>query len=332
MRYWPAACMLLLAVWQSAPACAHELDPGYLELSALGHEHWRVTWRIPDVGGVPMSLAATLPDRCEPTDRTAPHFDGRGWSTVFITHCPGGLVGGRVVIDGLEKSRTDVLLRYETSPGNGATARLTAGQTHIEIPTEAGHAEVFSAYVVLGVTHILEGIDHLLFVLALLLLVRNPRRLLLAVTAFTLAHSITLAAAATGWLRVPSSPVEVVIALSIVFLAWELTKPPERRDPIAERFPAVVSFSFGLVHGLGFAGALREIGLPRYDILTALFAFNLGVELGQIIFIVTVLGFGFFVRRVAPRSASWRPIFSTASSYIIGSLATFWMLERLGNF
>ena len=332
MRQWEITVLMLVALALPMQAFSHEMDPGYLELSAMDHDRWRVTWRVPDVGGAPMSLAAKLPDGCDTVEQAQPHFDGRGWSSISIVHCADGLVGGRIVIGGLERARTDVLVRYETGFGEGTAARLTPAQNELEIASRPGHAEVLATHVVLGGTHIIEGFDHLLFVLALLLLVRNARRLLLAVTAFTIAHSITLAAAATGWLRVPSSPVEVVIALSIVFLAWELAKPPERRDPVAEQFPAVISFSFGLVHGLGFAGALREIGLPQHDIPTALFAFNLGVELGQIAFIGAVLGVGAVLEKVVPVRPRRRARLQTVTSYLIGSMAAFWAIQRFGSF
>ena len=258
-----AALLCLLALLQPMAARAHALDPGYLELSAMGGDRWRVTWRMPDVDGRPMAITPALPAQCTAQPAPPPHFDGRGWSTVSLAACPGGLAGGQIRIEGLANTRTDTLVRYETAPGMALTQRLTAASPAFTVPRDPGHFEVFTSYVALGVTHILEGVDHLLFVLALLLLVRDPRRLFWAVSAFTLAHSITLACATMGWLDLPSAPVEVVIALSIVFLAWELAKPAGRRDPLAQRFPALVSFGFGLVHGLGFAGALREIGLPR---------------------------------------------------------------------
>lgn len=270
----------LLTCLRPVPAAAHALDPGYLELAALGEERWRVTWRVPDVGGRPMALAARLPEACSGGPLAEPAFDGRGWINTWIATCPGGLTGGRIGIDGLETTGTDALVRYEAQPGAVQVRRLTATDAGFVVPEDAGVWGVLSSYVTLGVTHILEGIDHLLFVLCLVLLIWTPGRLLWAVTAFTLAHSLTLAAAALGLLRIPSPPVEAVIALSIVFLAYELTLPPERRDPLTERFPWIVSFGFGLIHGLGFAGALREIGLPEGDVPLALFAFNLGVELG----------------------------------------------------
>ncbi|MBE9637335.1 HupE/UreJ family protein [Salipiger mangrovisoli] len=330
----PLALLLLVLTCLLNPlvASAHALDPGFLEISVMEGTQWRVSWRMPDVEGRPMPITPVLPESCQSTPAPAPAFDGRAWVTSFLASCPEGLAGGKISIAGLASTRTDVLVRYELEPGQAQTQRLTASAAEFTVPVEPAAGAVFTSYVSLGVTHILEGADHLLFVFALLLLVRQPRRLLWAITAFTLAHSLTLAAATLGWLRLPSAPVEVVVALSIVFLAYELALPPERRDPVAERFPALVSFGFGLIHGLGFAGALREIGLPQADIPLALLSFNIGVELGQLMFIALVLGLGYLARRMAPVLADHGPRLSRLSSYGIGSIAAFWVIERLAAF
>ncbi|WP_108445572.1 HupE/UreJ family protein [Halomonas denitrificans] len=324
---------LLMVVTTSLPTLvsAHALDPGYLNLASLDQDRWRVTWRVPDVSGRPMPIAARLPESCS-YEPPPPIFDGRAWTSAWVAHCTNGLAGGRIEIAGLERTRTDVLVRYELEPGDTRVQRLTAAETAFTVSGQAGVTEILGSYIGLGVTHILEGIDHLLFVFALLLLIRDRRRLFWAVTAFTLAHSITLVAATLGWLSLPSPPVEALIALSIVFLAYELTLPPEARDPLAQRFPWIVAFAFGLIHGLGFAGALRDIGLPEGDIPLALFAFNIGVELGQLLFIGVLLGIGVAVRRLYPaikQQATW---LMRGSSYAIGSLAAFWVIERIASF
>ncbi|WP_353474669.1 HupE/UreJ family protein [Salipiger sp. H15] len=332
MRTLAALLLLILAALRPVPAAAHALDPGFLELSAMDAAQWRVSWRMPDVNGRPMPIVPVLPDTCQHTPPPAPAFDGRAWVTSYIATCPEGLAGATIGIEGLARTRTDVLVRYELTPGAAQTQRLTASAPSFTVPVDPGHGAVFASYVALGVTHILEGVDHLLFVFALLLLVRQPRRLLWAITAFTLAHSLTLAAATLGLLRLPSAPVEVVVALSIVFLAYELALPPERRDPVSERFPALVSFGFGLIHGLGFAGALREIGLPQSDIPLALLSFNIGVELGQLMFIALVLTIGYMARRMAPVLATHGARLSRLSSYGIGTIAAFWVIERIAAF
>ena len=185
---------------------------------------------------------------------------------------------------------------------------------------------VLRAYVGLGVEHILFGIDHLLFVLCLLLLVRRLHQLLATITAFTLAHSITLAAATLGFIRVPIAPVEATIALSIVFLASELVRDERRRGVVARCYPWLVAFTFGLLHGLGFAGALAEVGLPQGEIPLALFAFNVGVELGQLAFVTAVLTLVRLVRLLPLHLPAWG---KGAAGYAIGSLAAFWVFARL---
>ncbi len=223
-------------------------------------------------------------------------------------------------------------MRYELNPGETRIERLTAAQTSFTVEPDAGPLDVLASYIALGITHILEGLDHLLFVFALLLLIEGRARLFWAITAFTLAHSITLAASVFGWLRIPSPPVEAVIALSIVFLAYELTLSPDRRDQIAIRFPWIISFGFGLIHGLGFAGALREIGLPQDDIPLALFSFNIGVEIGQLFFIAAVLVLGILVKSLYPQIIRHLRIATRLTSYAIGSLAAFWVIERIAVF
>ncbi|MGR3490395.1 MULTISPECIES: HupE/UreJ family protein [Paracoccaceae] len=311
---------------------AHALDPGYLQLSAMGEGRWRVTWRVPDVSGRPMPIAARLPEGCADTEPPPPAFDDRAWTTGWIARCPGGLTGGTITIEGLDRTGTDTLVRYEPEPGDIRTHRLTASEIAFTVPARAGRGEVAASYVALGFTHILEGADHLLFVFALLLLISDWRRLFWAITAFTVAHSLTLAAASLGILSVPPPPVETVIALSIVFLAYELSLPPGARDQVAVRFPWVVSFGFGLIHGLGFAGALREIGLPEGDIPLALLSFNIGVELGQIAFVLVVMAGGLVLRALVP--ALWRhgAALTRGASYAIGSVAAFWVLDRLSGF
>ncbi len=259
MIRWLGFVLVVLAGWLPASLSAHALDPGYLDLVAMGEDRWRVTWRAPNVGGRPMPIEARLPEACSFDTPPPPVFDGRAWTTGWVAICPGGLEGGRIEIAGLENTSTDTLVRYELQPGETQVQRLTSAETGFTVPEDPGALDILSSYVALGVTHILEGVDHLLFVFALLLLIRDRGRLLWAITAFTVAHSITLAAASFGWLNIPPPPVEAVIALSIVFLAYELSLPPEARDPVADRFPWVVSFAFGLIHGSGVRrGAARD--------------------------------------------------------------------------
>lgn len=316
---------------------AHELDPGFLDISRLGGDNWRVFWKVPQAGGRPMDLVAMLPEACAPREPPgAPRFDGRTFVWQWVAACPDGIAGNEIAIRGLEATRTDVLVRFETEPGRAQTQRLTSSQAAFIVPQSLGTWGVFTTYVALGVTHILEGADHLLFVFALLLLIRNWRTLVGAVTSFTLAHSLSLAAATLGWIVVPAPPVEAVIALSIMFLAAEYLRPAAVGLRLTERFPWIVSFVFGLLHGLGFARALLDIGLPEGEVPLALFAFNVGVEIGQLLFIVAVVAMMALLRRLLPAlvaavSTRGRPA-QRLVGYAIGSVATFWFVSRVAAF
>ncbi len=316
-------------------AQAHALEPGYLEITPLAGESYRVFWRRPDVEGAAMTIDARLPDRCDPVQGPEARSDGSAWVSVWVAECPGGLTGGTITIEGLERQRTDVLVRYEAVPGQPRSERLTADRTSFTVPVDPGAFDVIRTYLPLGVEHILAGLDHLLFVFALLLLIPDRWRLIGAITAFTLAHSITMAAATLGWLTLPGPPVEAVIALSIMFLASELVQRDGSNQRLSERYPWTVSFAFGLLHGFGFAGALREIGLPQSDVPLALLSFNVGVELGQLLFIFAVLIAAFVLRRVLPWAASWTGPGTRgglASAYAIGGISSYWFIDRLSGF
>ncbi len=326
----------LLMPFVAERAGAHALEPGFLELQTLGGDEWRVTWRKPQVDGGPMAIDAVLPEGCAPRRGPAPVFDGRAFLAGWIADCEGGLSGGEIRIEGLEATRTDVLVRYDLGGGQPPTAaRLTASTPAFTVPEAQGTFAVFASYFALGVDHILKGIDHLLFVLMLLLLIRDWRTLLGAVTAFTVAHSLSLAAASLGWIVVPAPPVEAIVALSIAFLAAELLHPPGKEKRLTERFPWLVAFAFGLLHGLGFARALLEIGLPAGDVPLALLAFNLGVEAGQILFISVVIALGAALSRLYPSArAAFAPGATAfrAVAYGVGTLAAFWVVERVVGF
>jgi hydrogenase/urease accessory protein HupE len=202
------------------------------------------------------------------------------------------------------------------------------------VPPPQGPLARFGDYFALGVDHILAGLDHLLFVLALLLLIRRVRPLVAAITSFTVAHSVSLGAATLGWIVVPRPPVEAIVALSIVILAAELAQPPGQGLRLTERYPWTIAFGFGLLHGLGFAHALLDLGLPQDDVPLALLAFNLGVEAGQLMFVAAVLAAGALLARLvraprllAPGSAGLR-----VTAYAMGTLATVWMLDRVAGF
>jgi hydrogenase/urease accessory protein HupE len=337
MRCLALVIVLVCSLLPAKFVHAHALEPGYLEIEPLTETEWRITWRKPQVSGRPMGINAELPEGCSPRRGPDPRFDGRAFVTGWVARCDRPIWEGEVFIDGLADTATDVLIRFTSDPETSAqTLRLTPDNVRVTLPAAPTALGVLSSYFMLGLDHILGGIDHLLFVFALLLLISDLRKLVLAITAFTVAHSITLTAAALGWIALPVPPVEAVIALSIVFLASEILVPPDGPPSLMQRAPWIVAFSFGLLHGMGFASALREIGLPESDILLALLSFNLGVEAGQLLFVAAVLVFAVSLRQIAPRAlaglrAPGAPGL-TIAAYAIGSIAAFWTIERVWSF
>ena len=316
-----------LLVLAASTAVAHEVRPGYLRIQQLEAGAYDVMWRVPARGDMRLGIYATLPDDC------ATLGEVRRWqqSGTFIEHwraeCPQGLVGREVRIEGLSSTLTDVLVRFERLDGTSQVVRLSPAEPGFTVTDTESWQQVASTYFGLGVEHILLGIDHLLFVLALLMIVAGWRKLVATVTAFTIAHSITLAAATLGWVHVPQAPVEAVIALSILFVAAEIVHWRQGRPGITRRAPWLVAFVFGLLHGFGFAGALTQIGLPEHAIPLALLFFNLGVEAGQLLFIAAVFLAWSVLRRIEWPQWAWRlPV------YGIGAMAGFWTIERIAGF
>lgn len=331
MNRLPYLLLVLAAfIFVPDPAKSHALQPGYLSVEPIAPDTYRVFFRKPDVQGRPMQIDVLLPELCAPRQGSETRSDGFAWISTWIATCVGGLSGGKITIEGLEKTSTDVLARFETQAGQSGSKRLTPKQTSFLVPRDSGMFEVFQTYLVLGVDHILSGWDHLLFVLLLVILVPDKWRLVGAVTAFTVAHSITLSAAALEWIVLSPQPVEVVIALSIMFLASEILQRQSGERRLSEQVPWLVTFAFGLLHGFGFAGALREIGLPQHETPMALFSFNLGVEIGQLAFVFGVLLIRFLLSRLGlvmfHRAAQ---IATVLGVYAAGTISAFWFIERL---
>jgi HupE / UreJ protein len=320
--------LLTLALTANMPGIAwgHEVRPGYLELRQTGADTWGVLWKVPALGDMRLSIHPQFPENCAPASEPVTLQSDGAYTERTAIACKGGLVGRSIGIGGLAATMTDVLVRSVRADGSVQVARLTPSVPAFVLEALPGPLQVARTYTVLGVEHILGGVDHLLFVLGLLLLIRGAWPLVKSITAFTVAHSITLAAATLGWLQVPQRPVEAVIALSILFLARELAKPRDGHIGLMERYPWMVAFSFGLLHGFGFAGALREVGLPVSDIPLALFTFNAGVEIGQLLFVGIVLLAIAGLRRFSPRIPSWT---RAAPAYGIGTMAAFWWLQRM---
>jgi len=326
-------------IWGTAGIVkAHEVRPGYLELKEVDAENYDLLWKVPAKGNRRLGLYVRLPEHCSSSESVS-RFTGDAYIERWQATCKGGLAGSTIAIDGLSASRTDVLARVEHIEGATQTARLTPSQPEFKVLGTSDPGAVALTYFKLGVEHILLGFDHLLFVLALMLLVGNWRRLVGTITAFTLAHSLTLAAATLGWVQTPQAPVEAVIALSIMFVAVEILHREQGRTGIAVRKPWVVAFVFGLLHGLGFAGALREVGLPDHAIPLSLAFFNVGVEAGQLLIVVVAFLLFWLIkgligwRAAAADRASWlEAVMTRTMSYVIGTLAAFWLIERTYGF
>lgn len=322
--------LLALLVLANLPTASADIfRPAYLELRELGGEEYAVTWKVPAQSAeLRLSAHVVFPDGTETlSEPRTTYFDGSSTERWTIRR-PGGLAGETIRIEGAVGT-TDVIARIERADGSSQVERLPTDVPQFEVLPPAGTADVALAYLVLGVEHILAGLDHLLFVLALLLVVHGAGRIVVTVTAFTLAHSLTLVAATLGWVHVPGPPVEAIIALSIVFVASEVLHGLEGRPGLTARAPWIVAFSFGLLHGLGFAGALAEVGLPADAIPMALLTFNIGVEIGQLMFIGAVLT----ARAVQAKLVALPPdLVPRVAAYGIGTLAAFWTVERIAGF
>jgi hydrogenase/urease accessory protein HupE len=332
--------LLVFAAAVFAPAAqAHEVRPGYLELRQTGPETYDLLFKVPALGDeLRLALYVSLPEGAQDVGAPRAYFAGGAHIERRTVRRAGGLAGQQIAIEGLSATFTDVLVRIEDLTGAAQTERLTPTRTSFSIKGTAGAGEVAATYLWLGIEHILFGIDHLLFVLALIILVQEWRRVVVTVTAFTVAHSITLAAATLGFVNVPGRPVEATIALSIVLVAVEIVKTRRGEPSLTARGPWVVAFAFGLLHGFGFAGALAEVGLPQHAIPLALLFFNLGVEVGQLAFVAAVMTlawalYGRIAQRLEPvlaRAAFVR--LDKIAAYAIGTAGAYWLIERVGGF
>lgn len=309
---------------------ADEVRPSYLQIQERGTNHFSVLFKVPAKGDKKLSLHVKFPDSCTDNNKHYASFINATYMESYSIGCEKPLAGGIITIEGLENTKTDLLLRLEFLDKTSQSQLLRADKNSYTVLASASDMQVAKTYTWLGITHILLGFDHLMFVFALLLLVNSLRKLLWTITAFTLAHSITLAGSSLGYLYLPQKPVEAMIALSILFLAVEIMHEKKGKVGITSRYPWVISFSFGLLHGFGFAGALAEIGLPQNALNLALIFFNVGVELGQLLFIATVMVLGFVL--VSLHLGTLLEKSKTVVVYMIGTLSTFWLIERLTSF
>ena len=316
----------------------HESRPGYLELKQTSEETYDVLWKVPAQSpNRRLSLNLRFPPDTRHLTPSRPSYINASFVERFTVERAGGLSGSEIYVEGLTSTLTDVLVRVENLDGTTQTARLTPDRPFFLVTSAPGTFEVTKTYTILGIQHILEGIDHLLFVACLLLVAGLGKRLLITITGFTIAHSITLALATLDIVHVPVPPVEATIALSIVFLATEIAR--KDRNSLTYRYPVAVAASFGLLHGFGFAAVLNQIGIPKSDVPLALLFFNVGVEIGQLLFIAALLiVYNFLIQTlVAISKTSTRKGFTLTKSelvaaYVIGSVSSYWMIERIVGF
>jgi hydrogenase/urease accessory protein HupE len=312
-------------------ASAHDARPAYMQVTEVAPQRYEVIWRTPVLSGMRLPVVLRFPVNTRNVTEPVSRELSDSLVERRIIETSGSLTGTRIEIVGLQATITDALVRVQMLDGTYSTTLVRPSRPWIEIATSRSRLQVATAYLVHGIEHILFGYDHLLFVLALILIARSTRMLLLTVTAFTVAHSITLSLATLGVVHVAGPPVEATIALSILLLACEIIRAERGQASMTAKCPWLVAFSFGLLHGFGFASALTEIGLPQGDIPLALFAFNVGVEAGQLIFIAMVLATLRCAKLIRFPALVERHARSVAS-YAIGSMAAYWFIDRLAGF
>jgi hydrogenase/urease accessory protein HupE len=317
-----ASIMVLLI---GAPAYAHESRPGYLELRELSEGRYEVVWKQPAVGELVLRLNPVFPDSFTLTSAERKMLPG-AMSTRMTLSCPEGLAGKTIHFAGLEDTITTVLVRVYHRDGSEETHLVHPTAPFVTIRGAAGWTERARSYLRLGIDHIVLGVDHLLFVLGLLLIIKDRWMLVKTVSAFTVAHSMTLAVATLGYASVPGPPLNAAIALSILFLGPEIVRSWRGGTSLTIRQPWVVAFAFGLLHGFGFASGLTAAGLPHGEIPLALFLFNVGVEIGQLAFVCLIL---LLERSFRQLEIQWPVPVAHAPGYMVGSLGAFWTIQRV---
>jgi len=327
MRLILSMVMLFIGLGTFSAAHGHESQPGMLDLRQIAENRYEVIWRAPIYYGRPHPARLELPqhwrDVAEPAERRLPD------SQVFrriVAVGDAGVEGSVLRFQRLESTITDVFVRLTRLDGSTMTAVARPSKPYVELRGERSLATMAADYIGLGFHHILEGIDHLLFVMGLLLIVKSRTMLVKTVTAFTFAHSITLAIATLGYASVPIPPLNAAVALSILFLGPEIVRSWRGETSLTIRFPWVVAFLFGLLHGFGFASGLTTTGMPKSELLPALLFFNVGVELGQLAFVFTALA---LVRSFKILEVRWPRWAELAPGYAVGSFGAYWTIQRI---
>ena len=309
----------------SAKGWSHEVRPAYLQIIQTSESSYEVFWKVPSMGDAVPKIQPVFPPFFTVEILQNPNQIPGSVIYSYTISSEEMLQGNILRIEGLNKTLIDVLVNITYLNGEKVTFMLQPDKDAGVIPGKSTTLSVIKTYTKLGIEHILFGIDHLLFVLALIIITMGRWKIIKTITAFTIAHSITLSLAALGYVNFSPAPVEAVIALSIVFLAVEIIKLINGKQTLTSKKPWLVAFTFGLLHGFGFAGALSNIGLPQQDIPFALAFFNVGVELGQIAFVLVVL----VIIKLLSFKKDWPLFIRKVPAYAIGSLASFWMIERV---
>ena len=319
-----------LVVFGFSALYAHEIRPAYLQLKQVSAQSYDMLWKVPMLNGAIPKINPSFNEQIDlilQDEQLTPDALIRRYQATLGAQDQ--INGETIQFPLLENTLIDVLVYVETLDGATYSQMARPDQPYVTIPEEPNRIEVIKTYSFLGVEHILLGIDHLLFVACLLLLISQLSTLIKAITAFTLSHSITLICATLGWVNVPGPPVEAIIALSIVFLAREYIMTNRGETSITARYPWVVAFIFGLLHGFGFAGALGDIGLPQTEVPMALLFFNIGVELGQLIFVAVLGGLLYLMLKILPKYLAKVKL---GGAYAIGGMGMYWIIERILGF
>jgi hydrogenase/urease accessory protein HupE len=326
MKKWAWRMALLGLLMLAGAARAHDVQPAYLEVKQTDATHLAVMWKVPARTAL-TRLTVQFPAEWQ---ETSGPMDGSTRDTVvtrWVFICPaGGLDGRRLGVYGLENIPADVMVRIVRLDGAATMTRLNPAATSFVIEPMPGFWHLAETYTLLGVEHILMGVDHLLFVLGLVLIVKSRWMLLKTITAFTIAHSLTLAVATLGYASAPVMPLNAAIALSILFLGPEIVRRKRGQTSLTIEHPWVIAFAFGLLHGFGFASGLTSLGLTRGEIPPALLLFNVGVEIGQLMFVGVILALEKSFRVLEVR---WSPWAEWIPAYAVGGLGAFWTIQRV---
>jgi len=321
--WWVAALLLLSAL---SPALqAHETRPAYLQIDETQPDNYAIVWRTPVSAGMRLPILLQLPKATKNVATPTTQELTDSLVERRSIRVEGGLGGQRIEFVGLQATITDVLVRVHLLDGRSWSTIVRPSQAWIEIKPTQGRLGTAGTFIAQGIRHILFGADHLLFVLGLLLIVKDRWMLVKTVSAFTLAHSITLALATLGYARVPVAPLNAAIALSILFLGPEIVRIWRGQTSFTIRHPWVVAFAFGLLHGFGFASALTSAGLPHAELPLALLSFNVGVEIGQLAFVLLVL---LLERAFRILQIHWPRWAAALPGYAVGCVGAFWSIQR----